>query len=463
MKPFAIIASLVVVASCSSVGPLYTPPEISLEQHYSFAQSSDIEEAAYERWWTSFKDPVLNDYMEKGLQSSLDIQVAQEQIREAQALHRATTPVLSQLSGGVTASETRQKSNGVASSSATSTLSANYVFDLFGGNKKSREQTQANLESTIYDSRTVRLAFQSEVFAAYVEARYYQTAMQITRRTIENRKRTFDLIDERVKADDATVLESARARAELSLAQADLPSLNNGFEQNAVRLATLLSQPTRDVVSNLKRTYRGLPAPRRGFSAGVPANLLRNRPDILSAERTFAARMAAVGVAAADLYPSLVLSGSVRIDAANTFSIGPTLNIPIFGRSGLLANRAAAESRARQAELAWRATVLDAVAEVENTLSRTRNRQNEIASLSQAARDYTRLTRLSRDAFDLGASTLLELLDAEQSITRTEISLAQARRAYILALAELAVATGRGSRVNENLPDDATTLVMPES
>lgn len=435
------------------VGPDFKEPQIDLATHYAFAQSAEIQEASFERWWETFNDPVLNSIMLKGLERNLDIRTAQEEIREAQALYRAAGGAAAQLSGTTSVNSTRTIQNGnLLSQTERGTLQATYVFDLFGGAARGREQAQATLDAETFDVATVRLAYQSELVGAYIDARYFQTALAITRRSIANRQQTLDLVSERLRADDATVLESARAEAELSLAKANLPEFQIGYESNAVRLAALTGLPTVEITRLLGSKSAGIPAPHKAFTPGVPANLLRNRPDILAAERRLAASMAAVGVREAALYPSLSLGGTVTIDADNTLQVGPAITIPILNRPSLLANRDAAVSRARQAELSWQATVRGAIAEVEQALTRVRNRGNEINSLDRATRNYTRLTRLSRDAFELGASTLIELLDAEQTVTSTSNSLAQARRSYAIAMAELAIATGRGSRVGEERP-----------
>ncbi|MGH1421197.1 MAG: efflux transporter outer membrane subunit [Hyphomonas sp.] len=454
MKSLLTLASMVFVASCAIVGPNYEPPQIELAKHYAFANSPDLEDAAFDRWWSTFHDPVLDSYMEQGLTNGLNIQLAQERIVEAQSLFRAAggkSRLPAQLSGNGTAAVGITETGGVRTESETASLGATFVFDLFGGVARGIEQAGAELDAAFYNAQTVRLAYQSELVAAYIETRYYQTAINLARRSIANRQRTLGLVQERVDANVATVLESSRAEAELSLVRADLPSLQIGFESNAVRLATLLTEPTQSVIKHLQATHKGIPNPTHKFAPGVPANLLRNRPDIMSAERTLAARMAAIGVSEAALYPSLSLGGSIRASATadNTLQVGPSLTIPLFSRPRLLINRDIAISRAKQAEISWHATARSAVSEVEQTLSRARNRRTEINALSQASRNYTRLTRLSGESFELGASTLLELLDAQENVSSAANALARARRAYALAIAELSVSTGHGARVGE--------------
>ncbi len=446
MKSLIAITASAVLVSCAAVGPDYTPPQIQLPQHYAFLNSAELENAAFERWWTVYNDAALNQYMDQGLTRNLNIKIAQERLVEAQAQYRAAAPGAAQASGSAGLQALRRQAG---AHSEIATLNANYVFDLFGGFSRRREQALAQLEATSYSEQTVRLAYQAELVAAYIDARFFQASIAIANRSIRNRNETLKLIEQRREVNEATELENSRAVAELALQRANIPAFEIGFNANAVRLATLLAAPSAQIVSELRKSYDGIPIPRKGFQPGVPANLLRNRPDILTAERTLAAQMAAVGVSEAQLYPSLSIGGSIRIDADNSLQVGPAINIPVLDRPRLLANRDAAVSRARQAELQWQVEVRDAIGEVEEVLSRQQNRLKEIKSLRKASRSYRRLNTLSRDVFGLGATTLFEMLDAEDDLTQTDTRLAQAHRAYATAIAELAVATGRGARVGE--------------
>lgn len=461
MKSILAFASLAVAASCTVVGPDYVRPRIDLPQHYTFAHSAALNTAAEEHWWQGLNDPVLNDLMIRGLARNLDVRTAQERIAEAQANYRATG-VAAQVSDESSLGATYTDTDGRSDTDSFAQFGARYVFDLFGGVARRREQARAELESREFDAAATRLALQSELAAAYIEARYFQDALAITRRSIANRERTLGLIASMIQAGDATQVDSTRAQAELFQIEADLPNLQNGFEINVLRLATLLADPAAPHLARLRNTQSRL-NPSARFDAGVPANLLRNRPDVLASERNLAARMAAVGVAEAALYPSLVVAGSVRVDDSTGISFGPTLSIPLLGRARLTAQRDAAVSLARQAELGWRNTVLSAVSDVERALIGIENRQREIASLERATRNFTTLRRLSGEAFELGATTVLELLDAEQEIRRSELALAQARRNLAIAVSELAIATGRGARTAPSEPAADPSLVLAEA
>lgn len=455
MRRLAFLTVSVGLASCTAVGPDHVAPQANVPAQFALAQSADIDNIAHERWWESFADPLLNDYMQRSLAQSFEIKFARERITEAQALYRAAggggLPA-AQLSGDLRLNATTTVANSRTTGNEVGTLSADFVFDVFGGASRNIEAAGASVEAAALDVWVTRLAFQMELIGAYIDARFFQNAIAITNEAIANRRRTLELVRLQMTINDVTTLEVTRAEAELSVVQARLPAEKIGLDSNAVRLAALLKIPVSDVMAQLTRSNTGIPVPKRLFDAGVPTSLLRNRPDIRVAERQLAARMAAVGLSEAALYPSLSLGGFIRAGTDNTLQIGPALVIPLLNRPRLIANRDAAVSRARQSELNWQITVQNAISEVEQTLSRAKNRRDEIAALTRALRDYQKLARLVQDSYELRSSTLLELLDAAENVTDTASDLARSRREYATAVAELAVATGRGTRALEELP-----------
>jgi multidrug efflux system outer membrane protein len=455
MKRLAFLTVTVGLASCTAVGPDHVAPQANMPVQFAMAQSTDIDNIADDRWWEGFADPLLNAYMQRSLAQSLEIKFARERITEAQALYRAAggggLPA-AQLSGDLRLNTTTTVANSRTTGNDVGTLGADFVFDVFGGASRNIEAAGASVEAAALDVWVTRLAFQMELIGAYIDVRFFQNAIAITNEAIANRKRTLGLVRVQMTINDVTTLEVTRAEAELSVVQARLPTEKIGFDSNAVRLAALLKIPVSDVMAQLTKSNTGIPMPKRLFDAGVPTSLLRNRPDIRVAERQLAARMAAVGVSEAALYPSLSLGGFIRAGTDNTLQIGPALVIPLLNRPRLIANRDAAVSRARQSELNWQITVQDAISEVEQTLSRAKNRREEIAALTRALRDYQKLARLVQDSYELRSSTLLELLDAAENVTDTASDLARSKREYATAVAELAVATGRGTRALEELP-----------
>ncbi|MFA8442038.1 TolC family protein [Yoonia sp.] len=241
----------------------------------------------------------------------------------------------------------------------------------------------------------------------------------------------------------AADLEVAQAQAQLDSAIATLPPLENGFNLSVFRIATLLAEPAGPILQTLQQGAPQLFAPRAG-QTGIPANLLRNRPDVWAAERRYAAAVAAIGAAKAQLYPSLDLSGTVTSREITTWGFGPTVNLPILNQGLLRANRDVAVASAREAELGWRASVLSAVEEVQSADSTDTRARREVAALRDVVTSNERLLELTRASYEGGSSSLLDLLDAERATASARLSLANAVRNASTAWVRLQISTGSG-------------------
>jgi multidrug efflux system outer membrane protein len=176
----------------------------------------------------------------------------------------------------------------------------------------------------------------------------------------------------------------------------------------------------------------------------VPADILRNRPDVRAAEREFAVATAAVGVADAEALPSLSLSGFIAIGTEDTWSFGPTLFAPVLNQGVLQANRQVAQSNARQSELVWRNSVLNAVEDVQSAMVLTRQWQSQVAAFGRAVAASSEVRDLSLRAFDEGATTFLDVIDAERVIVENQLQQAESIRAWTSSYVQLQVATGKG-------------------
>ena len=390
-----------------------------------------------------FNDAKLNQLVTRGLRQNLDIQTSLERIRQAE-IALANTGVDSQLSGNVNAAGTLSGADGIRRDASTSvTAGASYVFDLFGGNLRSRQQAEANLEAAAFDLGTVRLAYLSGIVGNYIDARYFQETLALTRQTIRSTERTVNLVRQQRDLGAATDLAVAQAEAELATARSALPSLEAGFTAAVIRISTLLGEPAAPLIADLQRGA-AQPSPSRDVGIGIPANLLRSRPDVAAAERRYAAAVFGVGVAEAGLYPSVSLSGNVTASDPQNWSFGPTVSLPVLGRGLLYNQRLAAQSRAQQAELDWRSAVLAGVEDVQIAQATYLRKNREVAALRRAVSSNERALRLSRIAFEGGGSSVLDLLDAERNTARTRISLATAVRERTASWVNLQIATGSG-------------------
>ncbi|WP_342071154.1 efflux transporter outer membrane subunit [Yoonia algicola] len=441
-RPFKAMA-LVALAGCAAVGPDYVAPSADVSARFVGGDAQPLATRSVSDWWTGFNDRRFDTLVARGLNQNLDIQTAFERIQTAEA-RLGTTGLNAQTQGGLTATTQRDGGEGLPTvTNDRATLSGTFILDLFGGVRRGREQTFAGYQAAQFDAGTVRLAYLSAVIGGYADARYFQEALELTRQTVASRQRTLNLVLSQREIGSAADLEVAQAQAQLDSAKANLPPLENGFNLSVFRIATLLAEPAGPILTELQR---GAPQlfPPASAQTGIPANLLRNRPDVLAAERRYAAAVAAIGVAEAQLYPSLDISGSITDRTATTWGFGPTVTMPVFNQGFLRANRDVAVSAAREAELNWRAAVLSAVEEVQTATSTNIRARREVAALRDVVTSNERLLDLTRASYEGGSSSLLDLLDAERAAAAARLSLAAAVRDASTAWVRLQISTGNG-------------------
>ena len=442
MKSLPLLA-LLAVSACT-VGPDYEQPTIALNAGFAEGGTTPAADLARQRWWRGYGDTVLNGLVERGLDRNLDIQSAVAAVRAAEAAARAAG-VASDVTGTLSAGATRSGGDGIATSdSRTAGFSPSLVIDLFGGSRRSREAAVANLDAAALGVGEARLAFLSALVGYYIDARYYQEAMAVTRQSIGLTQETLGLVRDKRDLGTATDLDVARAEATLSTARASLPTLEANFYGATYAIATLLAEPVQTFKTALEKGA-AQPLPTGKTSVGVPADLLRNRPDVRAAERRYAAAVAAVGVSEAEMYPALSLGGTISAtDGNGSWSFGPALTLPVLSQPLLAANRDKARAEAEQSRIAWKASVLDAVEEVQTAQSTYLRTQRSLAAQRASVTSYQRVLSLSQETFDLGTTDAMDLLDTQQSLLTARLSAASARRDLASGWASLQVAAGAG-------------------
>ncbi|QUS36181.1 efflux transporter outer membrane subunit [Falsirhodobacter algicola] len=431
------------LAGCA-VGPTYETPSMPVASTFNEASAASIGEVAKRQWWTQFNDPMLTDLVQRGLAQNLDLAAQNQRIEAARASLRQTG-VSDAISGDLsTTSERSGSDSSAAAYNTSSTLSADLVIDLFGRVRRQREAAVADLGAAEAGMGVSRLAYLSSIIGAYLDARYAQNALELTRQTIDTRTRTLEITRNQRASGAATELDEAQVQALLDNARADIPALEAQFLSNIYAIATLLAEPAQPLVT---RMQAGAPQPRPHDAGGIgiPADLVRNRPDVRQAEREYASAVADLGYATAQLYPSVTLSGSVTEGGSNSWSFGPSLSLALLNRPQLIATRDEAAATAREAEVTWRQTVLEAVEDVQDANSTWRRDGQTVSLLNRSVNSYSRALELSQQNFEAGALSLLDLLDTDRSLASARLSLADAIRDQAVDWATLQVALGAGA------------------
>ena len=437
------LIGLTATAGCAPLGPEFKRPDVDLQAQFLSGGSGGIGDVSKDAWWTDFRDSMLTQFVNHGLSANLDVRTALARIEQAEAGLRQTG-VNAQVSGGASASFTRSGGDGVPTTETENyALSGTYVFDLFGGIRRGRQSSLAELEAAGFLAGDARLAFLSGLMGNYIAARFHQAAAELTRRSIGLRRKTVDLVQSQLDAGAATQLDLVRAEADFQATQADLPGFVAGFNASVFAIATLLDQPNAGIHQRMQRGA-AQPWPRSNRAKGTPANLLRNVPSVRAREMQFAASVANIGVAEAQLYPSLTLNGSVGEGTNDRWSFGPELVVPLFNQGALRARRDQAVAAAKEAELNWRSSVRQSVEAVEVSASNLRNQRRQVALLRQSVASQERSLELTRSVYENGALSLLDLIETERATLGLQISLATAVRDAANSWVQLQIATGRG-------------------
>lgn len=448
-----VLAGSASLAACA-VGPDYRPAtagDLGVPAAYRDNQGKALDAAELALWWKRFDDPVLDGLVERAISANLDIAQAQARLRQArEAAIQAGANLLPTASASGRAGRNFD-SDGPDSSSYSTGIDADWQVDLFGGGRRALDAARAEEAASGYDLASVRIAIIAELVTNYIQLRLGQEQLGIAESTLRYQRDNYDIARWRVQAGLASSLDEEQARTQLAQTEASIPDFRTNIRGALNRIAVLTAQAPGTATATLEAAAP-IPAPPSGIVAGFPADTLRQRPDVRSAERGLAAATARVGVAQAQLLPSLSLSGSLGTNALTTGGLFDTITGSLFaGISQILFDGGARASQVRSqraavdgAYSAYRQTVLIALEDVENALvavSSADARSRQFAIAREAANNSAILARLQ---YQTGLTDFQTLSNIETSLLSSSNSLANAQAAQALAVAQLYNALGGG-------------------
>ncbi len=457
-RPLATLAILG-LAGCITVGPDYTPPSDEVPAAWSRLDTATraTTPGDLSLWWRRLEDPLLCALMDEALQASPDLRSAQARLRESRA-RRAVAAADRYPSVSATASGSRTEA---ASDSGgydarefySAGFDASWELDVFGGVRRSVEAAEADLEAAVADLDDTRVTLVSEVAANYVEVRVQQALLRIAHDNLASQSETLQLTEWREMAGLASAQDVEQARTNRERTRALIPSLETSLAEAEHRLDALLGQPPDALHARLDASAN-LPRVPDGLAVGIPADTLRQRPDVRAAERRLAAETARVGVAEAARYPSVRLSGSVGVEAlsagaldddgATVSSLLGGITAPIF-EAGRLRNQVDIQQAVReQAQVSYEQAVLAALQDVENALvafSRNRIRDDALTRAVESARIAS---RLAQERYGAGLVDFQSVLETDRTVLAVEESLARTRADGVLAVISLYKSLGGG-------------------
>lgn len=448
-----LLALLLILSGCT-VGPDYRPPELAVPAAWNQAAAEAAVDPSFDLhlWWTRFNDADLTSLVERAVRSNVDLRVAEARVREVRALRGVVAAdrlpqVEAVAEGSAATGEVPRFSNFLAA------LDALWEIDVFGGVRRSVEAADADVEAAQEERHAAALGLSGAVAATYIELRGLQQRIASVRANLAAQRETRELTEAQQRVGLASDLDVERARAQVATTASELPPLEAAVGESMHRLAVLVGEPPATLVDELTAAAP-IPSAPADLLVGVPADLLRRRPDLRRAERELAASTARIGEAKADLYPRFTLTGSIGLRSEDLkdlvkgnggfAAVGPNVVWPIFAGGRILANVEVQNARQEQALARYESTLLGALEEVENALVRHAREQVRRRDLTEATDANREATDLARRLHAAGLADFLDVLVAQRALLESESRLLESETAVSTSLVGIYVALGGG-------------------
>ncbi len=443
------------LSSCTLVGPDYLRPSVEVSDQWQESQDPRLKAAPgiYREWWRALNDPVLDDLIQTAYRQNLSLRAAGVRVLEARAQLGITVgelyPQSQQLTGSANYNRYSERSLsapqselsgglGLEYNQAQAGFSASWELDFWGKLRRAVESADASLLSSIaaYDNALVTLT--GDVANTYVQIRTLEERLRIARENVAAQEESLQIAEARFRGGATSERDVQQALTQLHSTEATIPQLETQLRQQLNALSILLGLPPRQLGERLGGSS-GIPQVPLEIAVGMPAELLRRRPDIRDAEYQAAAQCAQIGVAKAELYPAFSLSGSFGFQATDigqfalgdvsswrsrTGSIGPAFQWNLLNYGQLTNNVRLQDARFQELLVTYQNTVLQAQQEVEDGLVSFLKAQERVAALTRAVDAARRTVELSLIQYREGATDYTTVLTSQQALLSQQDSLA---------------------------------------
>ena len=442
------------------VGPAYHRPSIQTPTVYRDLTANpqlQAQAASYADlpWWQVFQDPKLQELIRTALKQNYDLQLATERINAARAQLTITRASLfPQVQGAGNFSGGKESNFQTKYNFLTLAADATFQLDLFGRLRRETEAARAQLLATDAARQTVILTLVSDVAGDYFALLQLDLQLQITQQTVNTQIDSVKLTTRRLQYGVATKLDVLQAQQTLDTANAQIPDLERQIAQEEDAISILLGNYPHDVPRGLPLVEQNLPPE---IPPGLPSSIIERRPDIREAEQNLVAANAEIGVAKAQFFPQVSLTGSgggtfgrssafasFMSSQVGTWTYGAQVMQPIFTGGALRGNLHLAESQQKQAIIAYRQTIQRAFGDVSDALIGYEKFHQVRIRQQESVADLQESVRLSTLRYQGGTTTYLEVLDGQRSLYAAELTLAQARGNEYQSLVQVYRALGGG-------------------
>lgn len=436
------VALSILLAGCA-VGPDYrASAPVSVPAQWTQAERANTPAAlSLSRWWEKLNDPLLNSLVDDAITANPGVAGAAARVREARATYtQATGQYFPSLNVSGSAARSGQPSQATGQRTVSNQFQAGFdagwEIDLFGGNRRAAEAAGYGVHAAEEDLRNTLLVLIGDIALNYTDLRGYQARLALAQDTARLQRQNAELTRTKFEAGVVSGLDLANAEGQASSAEAGIHTLQSSLAATLNRLSILLGQAPGTLQDRLGKPGV-VPTPALPLPSGVPADILERRPDIRAAERRYAQATARIGVAEAARYPSISLTGRLATNALQAgdlgknstigWSFGPSINLPLFRGGQLKAAADAAGAQRDQLLATYQSTVLSALEEVENTIVALSGEQRRQDKLTDSVRHYRQAASLSRELYEIGSISFIDVLVTERSLYASEDPLIQSQ------------------------------------
>jgi multidrug efflux system outer membrane protein len=472
-RSIVIVMTILLLGGCA-IGPDYRKPEIASPPTW-MVDMQQAKDTANTLWWGQFNDPALNDLIDTALRENYDLRIATARVEEYYGRYGATrADLFPQIGYDASGSRTQLTGKGpITLTPGTSSIynsyqaefNASWEIDLWGKIRRATEAARADLMA-VEDFRSgVILSLVTSVATAYVDLRSLDQQLEIAKQTAKSREESVKLFDIRFKGGNISEMELSQVKSEYYVALAAIPDLEKRVRQQENFINLLLGRNPGPIARGKAINQIALPT----VPAGLPSDLLARRPDIRQAEQQLIAANARIGVAKAQYFPSISLTGffgsastelsDLFTGPAKSWSYAGMLAGPIFTAGKIKGTVKAAQAVQQEALFGYEQAIRNGFREFEDALidqDRTRMQLDAQAKQVEVLATYARLARLR---YENGYTSYIEVLDAERSLFNSQLSYAQTQDTLLRALVNLYKASGGGWIIEADKQSRQTAMV----
>jgi len=479
-----VVLSIVLLLSGCAVGPNFTRPPVRVSQNWLEESDPRIknEVGEYRNWWRVFNDPALDKLIDRAYRENLSLRIAGVRVLQARAQLGITVgnlfPQMQQAFGYLQHNRISERAPQAAVSSKNLSyrqseigLQASWELDFWGKFRRAVESANASLLATVADYDSALVTLTADVANNYITIRTLEMRLEIARQNVESQRESLEIVEARFQHGTVSQLDVEQAKTVLNNTLASIPPLESQLRQTKDALSVLLGLPPNDLADFLKGTSE-IPISPLQVVVGIPADLLRRRPDVRSAQYQAAAQCAQIGVAKADLYPALSLTGNFgflssdvgRFNLSDMFQwksrtvqAGPSFQWNILNYGRLTNNVRVQDARFQQLLITYQNVVLTAQQDVEDNLIAFLKAQDRAGFLAQSVEAARKSLDLAIQQYKEGIVDFTIVLIAQQALLSGQDSLATTLGTVSTGLVGVYRALGGGWEVREG-----KDLVPPE-